>query len=772
MAPVAYPFPLPRAGPLVHSTAPCSLKVSHAAMLQTDVFLPDGIQPQASSFLKELPSYRTVQRRRSTVLESRERLLRSRFMKSSYGGSKQGFLDERADDSQPLREYAISIQQKRKIREIQNAQTKRTTGWVQWKENWKSCRKLADDTKELLYTMQLWRKDIRSIEGTKSRANSSGKFGSGVQSYFMFLRFLVLLNFVMFVLMFGFVTLPIAISRNTVFNSSHVVSYASDIAPECTKYKAAIEGLGYFHKYIFDLLSGTGFLEWTYLFYGYYTVEAINFKDHRYNIPLAYLLVTFAYLILSLLWIVKRSVEGFKQSLVSDEDRFQSYCNKIFAGWDFCITDESTAALKHNSLQYELKTDLEEERIRQKIAERTRAETCRIYLLRIFLNFIVVTVLAISFYCIYRTSIFSQEFGKQTFPGADMLNLVVEYLPSIVITIANFITPIIFKIIVNFEDYTPAFEIRCTLMRCVFVRLANIGVLLITLWTRITYCVFGICSLCGYNHDTYPCWESRVGQEMYKLMIFDFIIISAVTIFVEFPRKLLVQHCSFKPLQWWGLQTFEIPQNVLEIVYGQTICWIGTFYCPLLPAIATVKYFIIFYIKKIGLMKNCIPSPKPFRASSSNFFFLLVLLIGLILACIPVGTGIAYMRSSKACGPFVAFNTSWDIIGYTVNRMPPGLQKIFNGITSEAFAVPFFVLICLILFYFIALAGAHKRVVMQLRKQLALEGRDKLFLIRKLAELQTSMSKMPTTQSSTFDLKTNQTLQYLHPQKLQADVHV
>nr|XP_033818795.1 transmembrane channel-like protein 7 isoform X4 [Geotrypetes seraphini] len=697
-----------------------------------DVFLPDGIQPQASSFLKELPSYRTVQRRRSTVLESRERLLRSRFMKSSYGGSKQGFLDERADDSQPLREYAISIQQKRKIREIQNAQTKRTTGWVQWKENWKSCRKLADDTKELLYTMQLWRKDIRSIEGTKSRANSSGKFGSGVQSYFMFLRFLVLLNFVMFVLMFGFVTLPIAISRNTVFNSSHVVSYASDIAPECTKYKAAIEGLGYFHKYIFDLLSGTGFLEWTYLFYGYYTVEAINFKDHRYNIPLAYLLVTFAYLILSLLWIVKRSVEGFKQSL----------------------------------------TDLEEERIRQKIAERTRAETCRIYLLRIFLNFIVVTVLAISFYCIYRTSIFSQEFGKQTFPGADMLNLVVEYLPSIVITIANFITPIIFKIIVNFEDYTPAFEIRCTLMRCVFVRLANIGVLLITLWTRITYCVFGICSLCGYNHDTYPCWESRVGQEMYKLMIFDFIIISAVTIFVEFPRKLLVQHCSFKPLQWWGLQTFEIPQNVLEIVYGQTICWIGTFYCPLLPAIATVKYFIIFYIKKIGLMKNCIPSPKPFRASSSNFFFLLVLLIGLILACIPVGTGIAYMRSSKACGPFVAFNTSWDIIGYTVNRMPPGLQKIFNGITSEAFAVPFFVLICLILFYFIALAGAHKRVVMQLRKQLALEGRDKLFLIRKLAELQTSMSKMPTTQSSTFDLKTNQTLQYLHPQKLQADVHV
>lgn len=46
-----------------------------------------------------------------------------------------------------------------------------------------------------------------------------------------------------------------------------------------------------------------------------------------------------------------------------------------------------------------------------------------------------------------------------------LLELVVEYLPSIVITLANFITPLIFNLIINFEDYSPAFEIRFTLMR-------------------------------------------------------------------------------------------------------------------------------------------------------------------------------------------------------------------------------------------------------------------------------------------------------------------
>lgn len=64
--------------------------------------------------------------------------------------------------------------------------------------------------------------------------------------------------------------------------------------------------------------------------------------------------------------------------------------------------------------------------------------------------------------------------------------------------------------------------------------------------------------------------------------------------------RMLVHFCKCPLAKMWGLQEFSIPQNVLEIVYGQTICWIGTFYCPMLPAICTIKYFCIFYIKKVA----------------------------------------------------------------------------------------------------------------------------------------------------------------------------
>lgn len=52
-----------------------------------------------------------------------------------------------------------------------------------------------------------------------------GKFGTGIQSYFSFLRFLVLLNFIIFILMFSFVTLPTIISKYGLFNST--IAYIS-----------------------------------------------------------------------------------------------------------------------------------------------------------------------------------------------------------------------------------------------------------------------------------------------------------------------------------------------------------------------------------------------------------------------------------------------------------------------------------------------------------------------------------------------------------------
>ncbi|XP_008939751.1 PREDICTED: transmembrane channel-like protein 7, partial [Merops nubicus] len=244
-------------------------------------------------------------------------------------------------------ERPTSIAEKRRLRDRQQADIKYLSEWKPWKRtSSRSLKKVLSEVKGLFSYLELWRHDIHSIEG---------KFGTGIQSYFSFLRFLVLLNFIIFILMFSLVTLPSIISKYGIFNSTFAKIPPKNIESFCTVYEpSGNKGLVYFYTYLKDLLSGTGFLEVTSLFYGYYTIDAAWISVMRYNLPLAYLLATFAYLALSFLWIIKRSVEGFKQNLVHGEDQFQSYCNKVFAGWDFCITDPNAAQLKHRSLLYEL----------------------------------------------------------------------------------------------------------------------------------------------------------------------------------------------------------------------------------------------------------------------------------------------------------------------------------------------------------------------------------------------------------------------------------
>lgn len=698
----------------------------------------------SNPLLDQLPSYQSLLYRRKSSSSGTKRRSSSRGRIGSSGSGKwtvntvNRHEDNQKTEQRTVRELPKCMQEKRREMAQRLVEAGQLSSWSQWRENTsRYLRRLREDTHEWMSSLQLWRGDIHVIEGM---------FGTGILSYFSFLRFLVLLNFIIFLLMFSFVILPIVIIPHTSANTT----YNQFDGTVCSKYPSTSRrGLVIFHEHITDLLSGGGFLEMTYLFYGFYKVDKIIFPKFTYNVPLAYLLVTIAYLVLSLIWIVKRSATGFKRNLVQDEDRFQSFCNKIFAGWDFCITNENAARLKRSSLLYELRTDLEEERIKQKIADRTQKEKCRIYIIRFILNLFVIGVLAGCFYSIYLATVFSQKAQLDNKKENFIVDLIYEYLPSIVITLANFITPLLFAVIINFEDYSPAFEIRFTLMRCVFMRLTSIGVLLFSLWSQITKCNEDPC-ICGYNHVRYSCWETRVGQEMYKLAIFDFIIIFAVTIFVEFPRKLIVQHCDCGLAKWVGQQEFAIPQNVLEIVYGQTICWIGTFYCPMLPAICTIKYFFIFYIKKVSLINNCRPATRPFRASSSNFFFLGVLLIGLALACLPVIVSVAQINCSQACGPFVSYNTSWEVLPHTISELPNEVQTLLYALSSEAFAVCLFVFTCLAMFYVIALAGAYKRVINQLRDQLAMEGRDKRFLIQKLCQAQRSSPiKSPNSSSQT-----------------------
>ncbi|CAK6966114.1 transmembrane channel-like protein 7 [Scomber scombrus] len=631
--------------------------------------------------------------------------------------------DEESSSGPPrdLRSIPMPMALKRATRQVQQMQVPVVSRRESWKrKKTKSLLKLKHGIREFLYFFSLWRSSLQKI---------GGNFGGGVQSYFLFLRFLVVLNFVSFLLIAGFVLIPSIVFRHV--GSSLVNNTGPE---ECMVYDPNPQGLVVFYSYFLDLLSGTGFMEYSYLFYGFYNNTIVVDSNFSYNIPLAYILTAVFYFAFCLICIIERMGTAARVAVATGGSAVGNYSLIVFIGWDYgCLGDRATK-LKQKNIHYRLQVDLEEERIKKQAATLTSAQKIVLHSLRVFMVLVSSGLIVAAFYGIFEATTYSQVNDVK-----GILGLIFQYLPSIVITAGNFVVPLLCDQIALIERYSPSTTVIVALLRAVFLRLVSLGVLLYTLWSQIT-CEGGSdhtnnkCTLCQYDHMTYQCWETRVGQEMYKLTLFDFLINIAMLVLVEFPRRMVVDNWSNKLAQWVGRQEFVVSSNVLGLVYGQTVVWTGALFCPLLPVINTIKFFIIFYCKKITLFNNCRPALKTFRSTTSTFFFLVVLTFGWGLGIVVMIYSLAQIRPSMSCGPFRFLPIMWEIVPTSFYNLTKTTQEFLFFIGSQAFSIPLFVLSCVLMCYFVALASVYGKSVALLRAQLKLEGRDKQFLVKQIEQ--------------------------------------
>lgn len=331
-----------------------------------------------------------------------------------------------------------------------------------------------------------------------------------------------------------------------------------------------------------------------------------------------------------------------------------------------------------------------------------------------------------------RAEAFSAGILSNKVPSDDQLkNLFFEFLPYLGIVCLNLLVPLLFNYLVKFEDYSPMFVIKVTLLRTVFLRLSSLAVLLSRFYHLISKNV-GTDKCFNEEKGTPQCWETFVGQSFFKLIFTDFLSHCLVTFFINFPRALISRHFDSKVAKFIGDQEFELSKHCLDLVYSQTLVWLGSFFAPFLPLIASVLNFCMFYVKKFACLHNCKPSLVHYRASRSNSLFMLVLLLGFVVAVVPVAYSITEILPSRSCGPFRGMQVVWDVVTSAFLKTPDFIQNIVFFVGTRSFAVPFFITLILFLYYYSGVSAANRKYAELLRNQLVLEGHDKSFLLSRL----------------------------------------
>ncbi|XP_003790913.1 transmembrane channel-like protein 5 isoform X1 [Otolemur garnettii] len=544
-------------------------------------------------------------------------------------------------------------------------------------------QKSKNSLSEILSSFSLWQKRFKVI---------GGKFGTSVLSYFNFLRWLLKFNIFSFIVNFSFIVIPqlTLAEKNTL----------------------QFTGLEFF--------TGAGYFRDTVMYYGFYTNSTIRHgaSGASYNMQLAYIFTIGVCLVICFFSLLFSMAKYFRNNFINPHIYSRGIAKLIFC-WDFTVTHENAVKLKQKNLSTEIRENLSE--IRQENVKLTLNQQLTRFSAHVA-GWVVSTGVAVACcVAVYYLAEYNSEFLRtHRNPGAVLL------LPFVVSCI-NLVVPRLYSMFRLVERYEmPRHEVYILLIRNIFLKISIIGIL--------CYYWLNIVALSGEE-----CWETLIGQEIYRLLLMDFVFSLADSFLGEFLRRII----GMKFIANLGLQEFDIARNVLELIYAQTLVWIGIFFCPLLPFIQMITLFIMFYAKNISLMMNFQPPSKAWRASQMMTFFIFLLFFPSFTGVLcTLAITIWRLKPSVDCGPFRGLpffiHSIYSWID-TLRKRPGYLWVVWiyqNLIGSVHFFFILTLIVLIITYLYWQITEGRKIMIRLLHEQIINEGKDKMFLIEKLMKLQ------------------------------------
>ncbi|XP_041077838.1 transmembrane channel-like protein 6 isoform X3 [Polyodon spathula] len=566
-----------------------------------------------------------------------------------------------------------------------------------------------------LHSLQLWHVALKKL---------SGRFGTGVLSYFVFLKTLLLFNVFLLLVNVLFLAVP---------QAAH--------PPSEQTHRPPFQGL--------EVLTGAGYFTDTVLYYGYYTNSTVNgcgpdrngsgctvgqnSLDNNtrmpYNIPLAYFFIIGVSFFITCIILVYSMSKSFGQSYRIDNPH-GDLAMKMFCSWDFKVIKKSSVKLQCENICTQMKELLSE------LARASGQQTLLQRLARMMVHLLAwVMSLGSTVACAMGIYYFSTYMHKDLTTRVSRNETLIHVEASllalpVVVSTVNLLMPGLFNAAAWMEQYdAPSTQAYVAICRNLLLKMSVLGVLCYH-WLGTT--ISGHVTLSKrvrQNGSTggLECWETFVGQELYRFLLMDFIFTILDTIFGEFVWRLFSQ----KVLKRKRKPVFDIARNVLELIYGQTLTWLGVLFSPLLPAIQT------------SLMMNCQAPSKPWRASQMTTIFITLLCFPAFLgAAVAVTYTIWTIKPSEGCGPFRTLDTMFESGKIWVRQLEEINSNFswFTWIHKYLVENPFFLFaaagVLLIVIYFHAqVVGGQRKIISLLQEQIDNEGEDKKFLITRLQDI-------------------------------------
>ncbi|XP_078657057.1 transmembrane channel-like protein 3 [Branchiostoma floridae x Branchiostoma belcheri] len=431
------------------------------------------------------------------------------------------------------------------------------------------------------------------------------RFGSGVVSVFIFMRWIFLLNLFLSAMWCSFVVIPMA----SAFDSS---SLTSDFTLD-------------------TLFTAKAAMSEVLMFYGNYDTST-----DPYPLDLAYLLMIFLTYFGTLFLVLRAIAAG--NSAISDSHC--AFSRLLMTSWEYSLTSPEAVDNLHQTIAGSFRDLLTDTKNKEQTVNRTRKDKLKIFSRRLLAWFLTLVLIGggsamILLPVLYRAE--TLDVLAAAMPGS-LRSFVETFGITIIFMVVNALVPALVPLLPRFERYSShKTELYVTIGRVFVFRLTNLMALLFSLYTEV-----------NQSEASTTCPGTFLGQELYKLVVLDTLGNSLVTLL----HYLMVFY-------WTGRrQQLRVHKVVLSVTHRQALILVGTLACPVLPLIGILSTTLSFFTLYFVVTRTCSPPVCRWRESGNSQFYMWLLAAVLIVLCLPVSFLVSdanYINlggKTPSCGPF------------------------------------------------------------------------------------------------------------------------
>lgn len=290
------------------------------------------------------------------------------------------------------------------------------------------------------------------------------------------------------------------------------------------------------------------------------------------------------------------------------------YAQRLFTAWDFTITSPKAAALKHAHIHTELREMLAD--CRTPHAPRTALQRALRCAHQALVHAAAAAAIAAVAYALW---LLLQLLDEQPPTGGRLAAMYVAAAACGTLAVLQ----AAFAALARLEPGRSARgRVHRTLVRTFGLQLAIGGVLL----------VYWLVRKDGEDVDNgggapRPCWETQIGQELWRLVWVDFAV-SVVGAWLWAAGRWALWRWMWPAV---GRPEFDLARGSLGLVFDQSLVWLGMLWSPALVAVVAAKMAVTFYARESALMWFCRPVARPWRGAQMRTVVLGMVFVALVL---------------------------------------------------------------------------------------------------------------------------------------------